>query len=120
MAIDGKENNTISLVFENDEYLKKGTMAVTARRTKIISLEDQWRRVRPFIINKQKVLYESEANFANLRWKTIAVEGPNVKQVVYYAAQNNTIFMIHSHCTSDICSDIEEATAKVIDSFKTF
>lgn len=122
MIIDEKKEDALSLIFAEDKDFEKGTLSVSARQGKVVSLEDQWQKVRPNIINEKTILFEKEVATPMMRWKTVGVKGRTgpveMQNVTYYGVLNNVIYMLHYHCQSGSCEEINAAFLTVLNSFK--
>ena len=123
MKIDHKSSDSVQLAFIDDPGLKKGVISILAvKREEADTPDSQWARVRSLTASGKKVLYEKETNFAGLKWKVIAVTGMTdeyeMKDVVYFSAGDNAVYMLHYRCLPDNCNAMEIAVDKLISSYR--
>lgn len=121
MIADDQKVDSISLAFAGDNELEKGTLSVSARKANVVSLEDQWLRVKPVITRNKLILYEKEVAASGLTWKTVGLKGQagqaEMQSVVYYGIFNDVIYSLHYHCQEGRCEEINAAFHKVQNSF---
>lgn len=121
MITDDQKEDSISLVFAGDDELEKGTLAVSARKGEVTSLENQWQKVKPLMTNDKTVLFEKEVATPALTWKVIGINGRmgelETQSVTYYGVSDGVIYMLHYHCQEGRCNEIDDAFHKVLASF---